>query len=82
MTEDKPKRFPIPHPGVLLVVALVVAVIVVFLIGWVPYQREQVAIRETQRVEKAARDARERAAREAREAAAKPTTHPTTACLH
>ena len=49
MTEDKPKRFPIPHPGVLLPVALVLVVIAVGLSVWMPYHRRQVAIREIER---------------------------------
>ncbi len=50
MSADKPKRFPIPHPGVLLAVTLVLVVIAVGLSVWVPYHREQVAIREIERL--------------------------------
>ena len=46
MSEDKPKRFPIPRPAVLVPVALVLVVIAVGLTVWVPYQRQQVAVRE------------------------------------
>ncbi len=49
MNEPK-RRFPIPHPGVLLVVALVLVVIAVGLSVWVPYQREQAAVREIRRL--------------------------------
>ncbi len=50
MTEDKPKRFRIPRPGVLLPIALVLVVIAVGLSVWVPYHREHVAIREIERL--------------------------------
>ena len=50
MSEDKPKRFPIPHPGVLLAVALVLVVIAVGLSVWIPYHRQQVAIRKIERL--------------------------------
>ncbi len=49
MNEPK-RRFPIPHPGVLLAVALVLVVIAVGLSVWMPYHREQVAIRELRRL--------------------------------
>ena len=49
MNEPK-RRFRIPPPGVLLAVALVLAVIAVGLSVWLPYQREQVAIREIERL--------------------------------
>ena len=50
MSEDKPKRFPIPHPGVLLAVALVLVVIADGLSEWMSYHRQQVAIQEFERL--------------------------------
>ena len=50
MSEDKPKRFKIPHPGVLLAVGLVLVVIAVGLRVWVPYHREQLVVREIERI--------------------------------
>ena len=49
MREPK-RRFRIPNPTVLLAVGLVLVVIAVGLSVWVPYHREQVAIREIKRL--------------------------------
>ena len=50
MSEDKPKQFPIPRPAVLVPVALVLVVIALWLSVWMPYHREQVVIREIERL--------------------------------
>ena len=48
--EKKPRRCSIPHPGLLLVVALVSVVIAIDLSLWLPYHRQQAAIREIERL--------------------------------
>ena len=50
MSEDKRRRFPIPKPGLMLAVGFVLVVIAVGLSVWMPYQWEQVAVREIERL--------------------------------
>ena len=49
MSEDKPRRFQIPKPGVLLAVAIVLVVIAVLLTVRVSYHRQRGAINEIER---------------------------------
>jgi hypothetical protein len=48
MPEPKSRR--IPHPIWFGVVALLMLVVAVFLSVWIPYHREQIAIREIERL--------------------------------